>query len=91
MQHESYLQRLAEIVGTENVVWDPQQLRPCGWEGPLPQAVVHPPGPEQVAEVMKLACAERLNPITSAKPNMRASMGGLKMSRPLRLLHEAAT
>ncbi len=76
MQQESYRQRLAEIVGTENVVWDPQHLRPCGWEGPLPQAVVHPPGPEQVAEVMKLACAERLK-ISPAGALTKQRMGGV--------------
>ncbi|MCZ6751294.1 MAG: FAD-binding oxidoreductase [Acidobacteria bacterium] len=76
MQPESYRQRLAEIVGAENVAWDPEHLRARGWEGPLPQAVVHPPGPEQVVEVIKLACAERLK-VSPAGALTKQRMGGV--------------
>ncbi len=76
MQQESQRKRLAEIVGDEHLTFDTEFLRTRGWEGPLPQAVVHPPSPEQVAEVMKLACAERLK-VSPAGALTKQRMGGV--------------
>ena len=76
MPQESCRKRLSEIVGDEHLTFDTEFLRERGWEGSLPSAVVHPLSAEQVSEVMKLACAERLK-VSPAASLTKHRMGGV--------------
>ncbi|HML77104.1 FAD-binding oxidoreductase [Geobacter sulfurreducens] len=57
------IQELKQIVGTDNVATDRQDLLCYGYDATqmefLPDAVVHPGSPEEIAAILKLANAER--------------------------------
>jgi glycolate oxidase FAD binding subunit len=52
--------RLAGIVGAANVLVDPAQLEPFEIDGKRPSAAARPGSSEEVAELMKLAAAEKI-------------------------------
>lgn len=57
------IQEMKLIVGTDNVATDRQDLLCYGYDATqmefLPDAVVHPASPEEIAAILKLANAER--------------------------------
>ena len=68
--------RLAEMIGAENISSGSEWLAERGWDGPLPAAVVYPGTAAQVCEILRLAHAERLV-ITPAGHGTKQRMGGV--------------
>ena len=56
----SVLTRLATIAGAEQVLAQPAERQACAVDGVVPAVVVRPASPEQVAEIVLLAAAEKL-------------------------------
>ncbi|MBZ5702257.1 MAG: FAD-binding oxidoreductase [Acidobacteriia bacterium] len=56
----SVLARLEAIAGAEHVLAQPGAREACAVDGVAPAAVVRPASPEQVAEVVRFAAAEKL-------------------------------
>lgn len=75
MQEERLWNQVANMVGAENVGFDPQPLLQRGWYGPPPKAIVHPGNREQIAEVLRLAHAERLR-VAPAGHGTKQRLGG---------------